>query len=106
MSNNLFTHYSLEQTEQYLDVHCLFETVDSQIIQETLGLFSLFALVLKGDIRFHVPPIFLPIHYINQIVQLARDLRDRNRILLLVNPPESLIRYLEKNGLISMVGIN
>ncbi len=102
---NHFTHFALEQSENYLEVHCLFETIDSQIIQETSGLFSLFVLVLKGDIRLHVPPIFLPIHFINQIVQLARDLRDRERTLQLISPPDSLVRYLEKNGLVSMVGI-
>ncbi|MEM7181274.1 MAG: hypothetical protein AAF518_10200 [Spirochaetota bacterium] len=104
MENNRFNYYYLEYKTYFLDVFCLFDSLQPKIERETEAIFSMFVLALKTNIRIHLDrPKFLETHFIDLILKLGRDLRESNRSLIVVGAPESFKRYLKKFEMDKMI---
>lgn len=104
MEKNRFNYFYLEYKTYFIDVFCLFDTLEQDIEKETEAIFTMFVLALKTNIRIHLDrPKFLQSKMIDLILKLGRDLRESNRSLVIVGASEAFIRYLRRFSMDKMI---
>ena len=102
-NNNAFQFYHTEHTAYFIDVSCQFQKLTPEVITETKGLFSMLALALQYNIRLNLDNLFfIDSTYTHLLMEFARDLRASNRSLILKGVPISIVRYMERFGMVKL----
>jgi hypothetical protein len=106
--NNRFKHFFIKQkSETAVIIQCLFETIDESVEEEADAIFNVLFLSTRFDVVIALEnPVYLTPKFITLILNFARELKASGRQITLLNPPESLTRYLQKFDLDKLIQIS
>jgi len=93
-------HFRLYQRKEFIEIFCLFETTSPEVISEAISIFHTIFFGSSHNVKINLgKAIYLDQDLILLILNLGRDLREKNRYLTLTDLPKSLHRYFEKFSL-------
>ncbi len=88
---------TVREIENAYEVKILSETFNRDVDDEVHSVIGMLFFQTRTHIQLDVTSLrYLPLDFINQIVALARDLRAKKRVLVLVGVPYSTYHYLNR----------
>lgn len=87
-------------------IQCLFETIDDSVLEEAGAIFNVLFLSTKFDVHITLEnPVYITQNFITMILNLGKELHASGRQITVLNAPESMIRYIDRFQLGSIVRI-
>ncbi|MCE9498905.1 MAG: hypothetical protein K8R21_00050 [Leptospira sp.] len=90
-------HFRLFQRKEHIEIFCLFGTTNPEVTNEANSIFHTIFFGSRHNVKIHLGKIsYMDQHLVTSILNLGRDLREKNRYLILTELPISTQRYFQK----------
>jgi anti-anti-sigma regulatory factor len=90
-------HLSVKEIENAYEVQILSKQFTQELDDEVHSVIGMLFFQTRSHIQLDVTNLnYIPLSFINQIIALARDLRAKKRVLVLVGVPYSTYHFLQR----------
>lgn len=97
MASSRLKFFRFKEVGNAIELVCLFREVTPSIEVEASSVFAMLYYQTRNHIKLDLYSItYIPMHFLNRILNLALDLREKKRVLILTGISPSLYHYIHR----------
>jgi hypothetical protein len=97
MASPRLKFFRFKEVGNAIELVCLFRKITPEIEVEASSVFAMLYYQTRNHIKLDLYSIaYIPMHFLNKILNLALDLREKKRVLILTGISPSLYHYIHR----------
>lgn len=93
-------HFRFREVGNAVEVVCLFRRIDEEVESEAASVFAMLYYQTRNHVKLDLFTVdYIPMSFLNRILNLAIDLREKKRVLILLGISPSLYHFIQRFSL-------